>query len=293
MVTDRLKAIPHGQSLNCDVQRCTTARARRWLLAVVVIGCQQTWAALFAEDGSKTAYHEIDAMIDALANDNDKPELAHNSWIVLFPENYDWEEAERASRAFIVLAKDEREETWQELLNYLDDRRYAVTMANNGGYPRNYTVGALCRKIAYHRLCAAFEDELPVNELGVPVHPRLRLGDNLADWRSEHASKRLYELQIEVSQQAIQDIVGTEFLTLAARTESRKKIEKVIRRLRATRKPAFRKLPFDGYEWYSARRAAEMWGEYRNNKQKERATDCDGGAKTDKACKNGSEDLSR
>jgi hypothetical protein len=277
MPTDGQNVIRNRRSSGGHLGAHARAHLQIGLFVIAIIGCQQRAAALFAEEGTtNTAKYDPETMIDALANDNSEPEVRRNSWIALFPEGYDWEEEKRARTAFITLARDEREETWEELVQHVDDRRYAVTMANNGGYPMNYTVGGLCRKIAYHRLCAAFEDELPVNSLGIPVHPRLRLGDNLADWRAERPTERLYELQIESSRQAVKDIQGIEFLALAAREESCEKIQKRIERLRATQKPAFRKLPFDGYEWYSARRAAEMWAEHRNKKQKERAKDRDG-----------------
>jgi hypothetical protein len=263
----------------CDAFNWRTLRLARRLRGVAVIATAfycfspvTSWGADCAEGTVKVD----DEMIDAMANDNPQPKIVRNSWTALFPPGYDWDEETRARRAFIALAKVESEESWERLLRHLGDDRYAVTMADNGGYPRNYTVGRLCFKIAYHRLHAGFEEDAPVNEIGLPVRPRLDFGESLSTWRADRAKRRLYELQIEVSQMALEEFDKREYISEEAKRESRRKIEARIQKQRASKKPVFRELPFDGYEWYDARRAAEIWAEYRGKAERAKGDDSDG-----------------
>ncbi|HJT32977.1 MAG TPA: hypothetical protein VJ783_13130 [Pirellulales bacterium] len=207
--------------------------------------------------------------VEALANKNRRPELVDLVDRVdpLFPDDYDWAEAKRARRAFVEVARDESVEIFEEVLKHLDDERYAFTAAHDGDFAENYTVGWICKDIAYHRLVSAFEDDLSVTDIGLP--PRLDPGieDDLAGWRRKHESKSLFELQIEVCRLALSQIDRCDELSAEAKRESRRGINARIRQLEKTRRPLFRRFPLDGFNWFDADKAARIRQRLKDEKQ--------------------------
>jgi hypothetical protein len=196
-------------------------------------------------------------MIDSLANNNREPGMTYLDE-PLFAPSYDWKEARRVRGVYLELLNNDSEALWEEFLKHLDDDRYSLTIGRGNGMAMNYSVGSLCRHLAYDRLAIAFYEDLPTGDEGRPLVPKMRIWDDLAAWREERKSKFLYELQIDACQLAIDKVTQELELSAAEKRECRQKINRRIAALKDAKKPVFRKQPSVEYEWYDADKARRI-----------------------------------
>lgn len=188
------------------------------------------------------------AMIEALASRNKKPEIVDGR--PLFLPHFDWEDQTRVLKAFSSLRSDASEELWEELLKHLDDDRYSLTMEfNESGCGVNYSVGRLCRNLAYLRLVGC------VLDCHVGAHPSVRwnkdLRPELRQWRQARADKSLYELQIEVCEMGLQNFDKLPgYFSEERKQEMRRNIELEIADLRKTKQAKFQRFSLDSFAVY-------------------------------------------
>jgi hypothetical protein len=155
---------------------------------------------------------ELDALIDALATSNPRPEIFGRGpeRFALFDEKYDWAEQRRAIEAFRALIEAEGDELWPRLVEHSDDERYALTY-NVDDRASNATVGSLCRNLAVADLLYPYRRHSPTMT-GVSRQsqywelwtPERNLYSELKSWYRKHERKPLHELQIELCEWAIE-----------------------------------------------------------------------------------------
>jgi hypothetical protein len=152
------------------------------------------------------------SVINALENHNPAPGREYNGdgYSPLFCKKYNWDEYRRVSKV-IQFLKCHGEEAWPELLQHFDDKRYCITVGvNEYDSSRNCTVGDMCQQIVRDYLTAAYRrhisqlrvDEIQYYVLCAPA--MLRKPEDLKAWCDKRKGKRLYELQIEMCEWAIE-----------------------------------------------------------------------------------------
>jgi hypothetical protein len=199
------------------------------------------------QTGPKDKVREsVAEMIDALGNRNEPPKLLDDARskhrLPLFPDDYDWKEQARAGSAFGRIRREQTTEMWDELVRRMDDDRYCLTLmgTNGDGCIGNYPVGYFCGELAYDWLVGVYEPHLPRDPArdGWPL--RLYIGPidvGLKKWRKERADKQLYELQIEVCEEAIQALEKAAKVPRREKDRARKEIEAEIATLKKTKRP--------------------------------------------------------
>jgi hypothetical protein len=220
--------------------------------AVVLMG-QATGSRVQRESG-------WDAKIEALASRNPQPKLVKHLSVSepFFAPDFDWDDQERVRIAFAKLVNDESPELWERLLKHLDDRRYALTLRDNGPSAMNYSVGDLCWMIAEQRLSFASAWHSDPDSLDRPdIYLDLGIRD-LAKWRAERANKSLYKLQIEVCEKALEQVDRARDVPGRAKRYIRKEVRALIGSLRSTKRPLFFKLPTGGFEAFNAEMAKRV-----------------------------------
>lgn len=198
------------------------------------------------EQAAKRSAKEAAEMVEAIANRNKQPKIVSRRNVkpknfALFAEDYDWKEEERVKGALDKLSRNESVELWEALVQKANDRRYCIVSYSwSSDDAERYSVGRMCRKLAYDRLCSkVFEEHLPsIAPFGCPI--RLRsIEDDFLAWRKDRKEKSLYQLQIEVCEMAIRELpkVSVHFLSGKEKSEARKKIEAEITELRRLKRP--------------------------------------------------------
>lgn len=229
----------------------TYALPRRWMgFAVIIFGLVALLAVVLgprflASRGLADAKRAAE-MVDAIVNRNEAPKEVEwpghfPSRAALFPEDYDWKEDARAGKAIYELERDQTEGVWEELVKRTGDRRYSETVTEvNTGDALIEHVGGICHRLAYSRLIGVFWQHLPNNpnpsKGGQKLSLNVWVGD-LSKWRKERAGKSLYELQIEVCEEAIKALAEVKDVPQAQKDQTRKKIETEIANLKKTKKP--------------------------------------------------------
>ena len=211
---------------------------------------------------------EAAKLVDEIANRNKPPELKGRfpqrmaPRVPVFPKSYDWREDKRVSDNLKKLWADNSIELWEELVR-MDgtDARYCITVKTPGDNAKILSVGDICQSLAYGRVLDVYKRVLPVNPHNecARIYLNSGIGDKgLAEWRKERKNKSLYELQIEVCENALRSLAKDKELkdvSEAQRKLIRQKIEGQIEKLKRTKAPIlFEYTWFDeGYELYHPR----------------------------------------
>jgi hypothetical protein len=224
--------------------------ARRWLSFVVIILGFVLILAVVPGKAPRGEKPKADArraaeMVDAIVNRNKAPKVVEwpdrfPSRAALFPEDYDWKEDARANKAIYELEKDQTEEVWEELVRRRGDERYSTTVTEvNTGDALIVHVGGICHRLAESRLIGVFWQHLPHNpwKEGQKLSLNVGIGD-LSEWRKQRAGKSLYELQIEVCEEAIKTLADVKDVPQTQKDQAREKIETEIVNLKKSKKPA-------------------------------------------------------
>jgi hypothetical protein len=234
------------------------------LIGLVFLGeahcpAQTTGAQVVSRDGKRVA-----KMVDDLANRNKLPKIVERRAgrprkLPLFPEEYDWKEDERVRKAVQELYQDTTVDLWEELVRKAHDPRYCNTTWDAGEEAVILSVGDVCRRLAYGRLCDGFKEHLPsFPPHGCPIQLESAFKD-LPAWRKERQDNPLYQLQIEVCEMAIRELpkVDSKVLSDREKADARKEIETEITNLRRTEEPIFREYSWFG-SWYGPELAKEV-----------------------------------
>jgi hypothetical protein len=190
-------------------------------------------------------------MVDAIVNRNKPPKLVgrpSGSWpglVALYPESYDWKEEERVRQAIDKLYQDRTVELWEELARRKANPSYCVVVVSDQTEDAQiFTVGTICRGLAYSRLVEVFVQHMPPDpdKNGRPIITGVGIG-NLADWRKERMQKPLYQLQIEVGEKMLRELskVNVRGVRKHQIDSAREKIEAEIEKLSKTEQPVFLK----------------------------------------------------
>jgi hypothetical protein len=156
---------------------------------------------------------EIDRMIDAMASRNKAPRMVSgfNSGFYtsapLVARDYDWPEQDRVRKAVLAVRKDKSDEMWWRLRGRITDRRYALTVVFDDVHdPTNVDVGEFCSDITDANLIEAYARHLPEVSGRMPseLYPAAVVEKNEKKW----AGRPLFELQIEVCEEAIRQFAG-------------------------------------------------------------------------------------
>jgi hypothetical protein len=145
----------------------------------------------------------------------------------------------------------------------MDDSSYSIVVAgipgDNADNAEIYSVGEICSDVVYSHLVGVFDQHMPVDAEG--RRHRVDIGD-LA-WRKQAPTKPLYQLQIEVGEEALRELseMVDRFPDKKSHVErSRENIEAELKKLRRTDKPFFLKkvsLPAVPYPKEAAERVRE------------------------------------
>lgn len=226
-------------------------RASASLLMAAVLGlASDSFAGGKVGDQAAEQSLRYAALIDGLASRNQAPDVVDGK--PSFPGDFDWADQERVLTAFRKSGRDGEETLWEELLKHLDDERYSLTMEfNDSEIGRNYSVGSLCRMLAYKHLAEDVLDHYASVER--PVRVIKELWPNLAQWRKAREGKSLYELQIEVCELGLKELpnlMQLRFLEERRRKRMQMQVESQIDDLKQSKKAAFFPLVLDSYAFY-------------------------------------------
>ena len=192
-------------------------------------------------------WNTAQAQINQLVSKNTAPVLQMGRKPPVFAEGYDWEEQERVWQAFVVCARDSKEESWEELLKHLDDKRYAITIKQELSYPQNCSVGELCRKLAMYRLYTLLERHSTTSAIKhARVIPDPGITD-LAEWRAKRAGKNLVELQIEAAELGLAKVADLRQISAEDQAKMSRAIEAAIKHLKDSQMPLFDRFPLGMY----------------------------------------------
>jgi hypothetical protein len=186
----------------------------------------------------------LSTMVQSLVNRNAAPTLVRvpGGRMALFSDDYDWTEQARINKVLHVLNMEGREDLWEVLLEHSDDKRYAITVR----YDReasNWSVGEVCTQLVIARLEGAYRQHLvESNNPSKLASVDLRSGvdrTQLKQWREARKEKALYELQVEVCENALSDLRNVHDASDTEKAQMRKKIEAEIRKLESSKQPVF------------------------------------------------------
>lgn len=236
---------------------------RMFILLQLLFACSMS--VVHAADKEK----QIDPakFIEGLVNRNPAPKFqkigTSGSLEPVFEETYDWKEKSRVFQEVRGLT-DHTEVLWPELVKHLEDDRYCIDLAGDGGF-HTYTVGEVCRKIVIDALGQSYQQFVPrrtktaVGRYSRPMG--LVEAKEIKKWCDDRKDKKLYELQIESARWAIDELKkapADQWVTVQERDDWIAKIEISVQELQKTKK-AYSVHSFRGDYWstYKAERAAE------------------------------------
>ncbi|HEV3262935.1 MAG TPA: hypothetical protein VG013_39230 [Gemmataceae bacterium] len=184
---------------------------------------------------------EAKRLIGALASHNPAPKLVGDEMEKQpdFAKKFDWTDQARVHKAITELTA-HAEQAWPDLLDSLDDKRYAITyMIFDSGY--NLDVGDVCREIILDWLAAGYVPHVPpATRKGVQakVMRTAVVGyEKVKGWCLHRKGKKLYELQIEICENSIGWIQGITDAPAEERRASIRAIRAQIKSLHADKKP--------------------------------------------------------
>jgi hypothetical protein len=184
-------------------------------------------------------------MVDALANRNKPPKLVkvYVDRLPLFPRDYDWDEERRVRAALANVYKDTSEELWEELVRKSDDPRYCLIDMDEGDWGWNRPVGMLCGWRARDCLGGVVWRHLPTEGNGLPHTTRIvasvdvKIGPGLREWREKRKGKVLYQLQLELCEQALGKLRKSQDVPEDKKEAAQRAIESEAAKLRETKRP--------------------------------------------------------
>jgi len=157
--------------------------------------------------GTGDTMSEAKRLIGALANHNPAPNLVGDEMgkAAVFDKKYDWAEQTRVHKLITELSA-HAEETWADLVDSMDDKRYAITyQAVNSGY--NRSVGDVCKDIILDWLVAGYVPHVPPTARASGQARAMRTAvvgyRRVKEWCLQRKSKKLYELQIEMCEKSM------------------------------------------------------------------------------------------
>ena len=215
------------------------------LLAAVVPG-QATGGPVEKEPAKgRTAAGQAAKMVEAIANRNKQPKIVSRrreapQSFPLYPDDYSWTEEGRVRGALAKLKEDTSVELWEALVQKANDKRYCIaSYSGSSADVELWSVGDICRELAYSRLCNVFMKHLPSYP---PDGSPIQMRDDIKDfptWREARNDKALYQLQIEVCEIALRKLpkVRTDKIPDKEKAEVKKKIQAEIAELRKSEKP--------------------------------------------------------
>lgn len=186
------------------------------ILAILACCVQLGGKTLIAQEratGAATSLIDVRKVIDGLRNRNAEPRMIRGDvgFLPLFDEKYDWSEYDRVVRT-IRLLKCRAEDAWPELLMHFDDGTYCVSTASEAYETgQNHTVGLVCQEIVRGYLRAGYSRHLHTLRLDKPQYMAIRSPAMLRDpatlktWCEKRSEKKLYELQVEMCEWAIDE----------------------------------------------------------------------------------------
>jgi hypothetical protein len=170
-----------------------------------------------AKSQKQKAKDDPKARIESLVNHNSPPKLVADQGdrIPIFDAKYDWVEYSRVWNAVRELAP-HADTLWPELVKHLDDNRYCLTVFTFTESTYNWTIGDVCRELIGATLAKPYDRNLSPSSLRIYAamsRPEIaRDAKKLKAWCEERENKRLYEMQIEVCDWAIEVLKLPEFL---------------------------------------------------------------------------------
>ncbi len=211
-------------------------------------------------------------MVRDLANRNPPPKIVMASpprpeslTVPLFPKNYNWEEQNRVVGILRKLRRDTTDEVWEEFVRQAENPQYSLTLIDEDENATNCSIGSFCGPMAYIRLTHAFSRHLPLNpnptKFGRKISLDIDLGVSLVKWREQRRNKALYELQIELCEQALIQLGKLKGVPQDEIEASRKKIEVEMAELRKSKRASVVTI---GGEISScnAEQAKEIWDDH-------------------------------
>lgn len=196
--------------------------------------------------------------IDSLASKNTAPRLTRNNVIYepSFARDYDWKDQRRVLKELNALAQCDDPELWDILIAHGEDQRYSFTARRFGPNAYNFSVGSACRMLAGEQLLWIGRMNSDPDSRGKPdVIVNLGLRD-LAKWRSERREKALWELQVELLDQAALEVGKLERLSDDQKKALIAQIERDKDGISRSRKAVFIRVHLDSFDFYS--KASEM-----------------------------------
>jgi len=196
-------------------------------------------------------------VVKSLASKNSAPKLTgdEDERKPIFDERYDWGEQERIQEA-IQLLVEHAAEAWPELVNHLDDKRYAITYrVLDSAY--NFSIGEICEQIISDNISQAYYihllDDAIYNQqvYAVMSSPSVVKQGKLREWCEKRKNKKLYELQIEMCRWAITRIPELTDAPESKRQAAISAVKNQINTLETTKKPVPVKRFFRSLETHS------------------------------------------
>jgi hypothetical protein len=218
------------------------SRWTAYALFIVVIASRSGISRSAEPETGKSKAKRAAEIVDAIANCNKAPKIIKwrgnfPSKAALFPEDHDWKEEVRVRRAIGVLEADETKEVWEELVKRAGDHHYCDTVTSvKTGDAYIEDIGDVCCWIAYSRLIGVFWQHMPRSPVkdGEKLSLDVGIGD-ITEWRKQRAAKSLYELQIEVCEEALKELSNVKDVPQNEKNKARRKIEAEIERLKSTK----------------------------------------------------------
>lgn len=205
-------------------------------------------------------------MIDDLANHNKMPKLVKKGVgkLPLYPADYDWKEEKRVALALAKINKERSEELWDELVRRSGDEHYCRTVKDQNEYYAmgNWTVGIFCSILADDWLLGICQQHLPSdpNKDGYRISLDFGIGKSggLRKWRNDRGNKTLYELQINVCEEAIRELTKIPGIPQRNKEGAQKKIEGEIAKLKKLKRAIFTDYSSEPMRCYSEKEAVKI-----------------------------------
>jgi hypothetical protein len=192
----------------------------------------------------RTVQFDAKRVIESLANANSPPKLVGGvEQRPVFKNGFDWSEQDRVQKA-IKLLVNHAEEAWPDLVNHLDDNRYAITYH----FPtfdsaENYSIGDICEQIISDSISQGYYHQLPRRSRAseqvyhLTSEPLPCKEGKLKTWCEARSKKKLYELQVEMCNWVLGEIPELTKATEDERKSAIAAIKTQIKTLETTKKP--------------------------------------------------------
>ena len=188
-----------------DLRQCVSAMVLAVLATAI---CQAGEEA----KGPRTPFSAA-RVISALASKNPRPTIVDGR--VEFPKDFQWMEQERCWKDIQEIAGN-AEQALPELISHLKDDRYCITVHHElFDVNYNWTIGDVCHQLITRTLADSYYHELEPET--VELYRKLRrfgLDRNaLVKWCDERKGMKLYELQLEACNWALERVEDKQYLS--------------------------------------------------------------------------------